>query len=267
MKFRLPGQSISSTRGDHNSPFGPPALRLAMATLGLFALLYFIWPPAPVLMMHLDAKTSGQSELFYRSADRAFEQVNSSMQPLRIGDSIISYQLPSHRVALRWDPAMGPVRVAVREWWLSIGIWQVSLPLVLPTKSLQMERVVIDPQTSWLLLESLPDAVDPQVEFAPDILAHARQWQGAHLLFLLAMAFAAAFCLSRLESFFSHAAQHLERWVQRERPTLAAFAPLLTLSFVCHLYRLAQFAVSIDDEYSAARLLPTGWVTQGRWGN
>ncbi len=70
----------------------------------------------------------------------------------------------------------------------------------------------------------------------------------------------------RFERRFASAKRYLgESDFELFEPTLKALSVLLLLFAVFHASQLANFTLSIDDEYAAFRENPVVWVSQGRW--
>lgn len=248
------------------------ALTLFVAA-GCGLLLAFLtsWLPMgkPKIVMEMTSSVDGEVMLFYRLIDGSYHGDWRTTQPIHSGTNRLTLPFIWSGDPLRVDPPDRAGTYVIHR--CSVDFFWRSLTTSTNDMAPARDILEIKETPEGIRIITRNDAVDPQLTLDVrrlEVPFHRRVCQiitaltTALLLFLLIRFHRHAFTVaSALEQVCDRS---VRRW--RRLHVFNDFAVYLGLCVTLNIFAIANFTLSIDDEYAAMRTTPDIWVGQGRWG-
>lgn len=234
----------------------------------VYATLFFI----ATYSLKINVKTNINSELqvFYKiNSTGNYSEINSIKKNLFKGDNNIVISLNEYSNKIRIDIANEAYQASIESIVLEYLFYKV--PLTLDTNSsVQIYNTIINSDKSIEIITE-KNANDPQLIF---IIEKSKLNKNVFLINLfLSLLISIIFLFLKAKfSSISKLVFQIELYIKSKFEYIknigiefSKFYIYFLIGFVFHIFEIANFLISPDDEYSAFRVNPEAWIYDGRW--
>ncbi len=222
--------------------------------------------------LKIDLKTNINSELqiFYKiNSTGNYSEMNSIKKNLFKGNSSVDISLNNYSNKIRIDISNEPYNATIKS--ISLRYLFYEMPLVLDiNSSFQIVSAIVNNDSSIEIITEI-NATDPQLIF----IVEKSKFNQIIFLINLSLSLFISIILFFIKINFSTItklilkiecyAKSTFEYIKNIDIEFSKFYIYFLIGFVFHIFEIANFLISPDDEYSAFRVNPEAWVYDGRW--
>jgi hypothetical protein len=221
----------------------------------------------PTFELIIDSNVKSELQIFYKTINGAYSEEYVYNKNIVIGQNNINLKLPSYSSPLRIDISNSEFKIKIKS--ISLNYLFYEIPLKVDNRQMYQINSIIENKDKSIEIDTVKNALDPQIFFLIDD-KHENIFFIKFVLTILIFIFLFFIKLNfiKIKKIILNVEKsfiNFNNYITTLNIDFSKFYIYFLIGFVFHIFEISNFLISVDDEYSAFRIIPEAWVWDGRW--